>query len=123
MMLYKIGLCLMILGAVSAVIQDTGFYPVNIPQTSAKGITEAEVIDLANNVENAPINPLSSLFMLQMIIHVLISAFLALITIIPFLTAYGCPLGLAVIIQTPIWLVMAWGLYQMWTGHASMGMD
>jgi hypothetical protein len=37
--------------------------------------------------------------------------------------AWGIPAPIALAIQTPIWLVMAWGLYEMWTGHTPPAMD
>ena len=123
MMLYRIVLCLVIFGAASAAIEDAGFYPVHLPQTGNTGITEAQVTDLSNAASNTPVNAFSAFTLLTMLGHVLLSAFLAVITVIPFLTAYGVPMEFAVMIQTPIWLVTAFGVYQMYTGHQATGMD
>ena len=123
MMLYKIVLCLVIFGATSAAIEDAGFYPVHLPHTGNTGITEAQVTDLSNAASNTPVNAFSAFSLLMMLAHVLGSAFLAVLTVIPVLTAYGIPMEFAIMIQTPIWLVTAFGFYQMYTGHQATGMD
>lgn len=123
MMLYKLALVLMIFGASSAAIQDIGIYPIEVPQTDAVGIREADVRALSNNTAGTPAGAFSGWVVLMMILHVLLTAFMALVTIIPILLEYGVPIEFAVLIQTPIWLVFAWGLYQMHTGHATQGMD
>lgn len=123
MMLYKIVLVLVVFGAISGVIEESGFYPTHLPQSGHTGISEAQVTDLSNAASNTPINIFSSFVVLSMVINVLITTFKTVITVIPLLTAYGVPLGLAVAIQTIIWLVMAWGIYEMWTGHTPPAMD
>ena len=123
MMLYKIVLCLVIFGAVAGAINDAGFYTTKLPTTGNTGITEAQVRDLSQSAQNTAVNPFSAFSLLLMLGGVLLNAFLAVITVIPLLMSYGVPAEFAVMIQTPIWLVTAFGVYQMYTGHQATGMD
>ena len=123
MMLYKIMLSLVVFGAVAGYVNSTGMYSVHAPVSGTIGIGEAQVTDMSNNIKSASVNPLFSVTLLWVCLNVLFSAALALLTVIPFLTAWGVPPGLALMVQTPVWLVMAWGIYQMSTGHETQGMD
>lgn len=123
MMLYKIMLCLVVFGAVTGAVNSLQLYPVTSPESHNTGITEAEVTELTGTMSNAPMNPFTAYFMLTTLIGILGTVALSLITIIPFLMAWGIPAPIALAIQTPIWLVMAWGLYEMWTGHTPPAQD
>jgi hypothetical protein len=123
MMLYKIMLCLVVFGAVNGAIDSLQIYSYKTPQQEVGGIGQAEVTDLSNTMSGAPLNPFTAYFVLTTIIRVLGSAALALLTVIPFLMAWGIPFAFALMIQTPIWLVMAWGFYEMWTGHTPPAQD
>lgn len=123
MMLYKIVLCLLIVGGVTSVINESGFYSMHIPESGMTGMSEAQVTDLTNSAKSAPTNPFSMFIVLQTLVSVLISTFLVVITVIPLLTAYGVPFGFACMIQAIVWTVMAVGVYQMYTGHQMPGMD
>jgi hypothetical protein len=123
MMLYKIVLVLVIFGAVTGIINSSGFYPVKLPDSGIKGMSQAQVTDLSNAATSTPANPFSAFVLLQTLVGVLISTFTAVIVVAPLLIAYGCPVALAAGIQVVIWLIMAMGIYQMYTGHQSPGMD
>jgi len=123
MMLYKIMLCLVVFGATVGMMNSLQLYPVSSPTDGNKGITEAQVTDMSKNMANAPLNPFSSIFLASMLLNMILSAGLALLTIIPFLTAWGIPLPLAGAIQTPIWFVMGWGLWEMHTGQTPPAQD
>lgn len=123
MMLYKLLLCLAVFGAMSGVIEQTGFYPVHVPQSGSLGMTEAQVTDLSTGVTNSPTNAFSAWTGLMMIFGVLWSAIVAVVVVTPILTAYGCPLGLAIAIDGLIWIPKGFGLYQMVTGHQIPGME
>lgn len=123
MMLYKIMLVLIVFGAVNGMLNTVGLYSQKLPTTGNTGITEAQVTDLTRAAGKTPINPWTSYTVLSTVFGVIASVALSLVTIIPMLTAYGIPLPLAVAIQTPIWLVLAWGVYEMWTGHSSPSQD
>jgi hypothetical protein len=123
MMLYKIVLVLVIVGVASGIVNESGFYPVALPESGHTGMTEAQVTDLSNSASNTPVNAFSTFVILGQLVNVLITTFKTVITVIPLLTAYGVPLPLAAGIQIIIWLVMAMGVYQMYTGHQTPGMD
>ena len=123
MMLYKIMLCLTVFGAVSGMMNTLNFYGLQSPETGNPGITEEQATGMAASVTNSPLNMITGYFVLMALLNILLSAALALITVIPFLMAWGVPLELATAIQVPIWLVMAWGVYEMWTGHTSPAQD
>lgn len=123
MMLYKIMLVLVVFGAVNGAIDATGLYTLRTPQSETNGIGQAEVTDLSNTMSGSPLNPFTAYFMLTTAMRILLTAALALVTVIPFLMAWGVPFLIAVAIQTPIWLVMAWGIYEMATGHVPPAQD
>ena len=107
MMLYKIVLCLIIFGAVTGMMNTLNFYGIQSPTTGNEGITEEQATGMASAVSNSPLNMITGYFVLMLLLNMLLSAFLAVITVIPFLTAWGVPFALATAIQIPIWLVFA----------------
>lgn len=123
MMIYKIVLFLMIFGAISGVINESGFYSVKVPTTGYKGMTEAQVTDLSNSAANTPVNAFSGFAVIVSLVKIIGSSFLAVATVIPFLVGFGMEANFAVAIQGIIWFVTAIGLYQMYTGHQLSGME
>lgn len=123
MMLYKIVLVLAIFGAVTGIINETGFYPTVLPSSGAVGISQAQVTDMSGSAVNSPVNAFSAWSVLTMCLGVLFSTFQSVVLVSSILVAYGCPTGLAIGIQGIVWLVMAMGIYQMSTGHNTTNMD
>lgn len=114
MMIYRVVLFLVIFGAVTSCMDAIGITPVILP-SSQVGINEGQVREL--NQLNDQIGALSWFTIPFMLLKVLFGAFLAVITILPLMFSYGIPLSWGLMIQTPIWLVEAYGLYQMVSGH------
>lgn len=123
MMLYKIMLCLTVFGAVAGMMNTLNFYGLQSPTTGNPGVTEEQATEVTGAVSNSPLNMFTGYFVLMLLLNVLGSAALALVTVIPFLVAWGVPVELATAIQVPIWLVLAWGVYEMWTGHTPPAQD
>lgn len=122
MMAYKIMLVMIIFGAVNGALNTSGMYLKKLPEQNAQ-ITQAQVTEMTKSVGNAPLNPWTMYTVIAMVFGVIGSALLALLTVIPILTAYGCPMWLALCIQTPLWLVVAWGIYEIYTGHVTIPQD
>lgn len=123
MMIYKIVLCLVVFGAVTGMVNSLNLYPLTAPDTGNEGVSEAQVTEMAGTMSNSPLNAFTSYFVIMMLINILVTIFISLITIIPFLVAWGIPIELATAIQIPIWTVMAWGLWEMWTGQTPPAQD
>ena len=121
MMLYKIMLALVIFGAVIGAINESGIYSVQIPETGAT-IEEEDVISFTE-AQDDPLNYFFIFSAIASALKVLGSAFLAVLTIVPQLKALGLDYIWAFMIQTPIWLVEVWGIYQFKTGYQTQGMD
>jgi hypothetical protein len=122
MMAYKIMLVMLIFSSVNAGINASGMYLTKLPEQSAK-ISTAQVTDLTTSVSTAPLNPWTTFTMLEMVLGVIGSALLGLITIAPLLLSFGFPLWEALMISSPMTLVIAWGLYEIVTGHVTIPQD
>ena len=122
MMAYKIMLVMLTFCAVNGSINTLGWYTQKLPEQRA-AITEAEVTDLTQQAAETQVNAWTMWTIIKVIFQVVGGMLLSLLTIIPFLTAYGIPLQIAAMIQMPVWLVLAWGVYGIWTGHVSQSQD
>jgi sterol desaturase/sphingolipid hydroxylase (fatty acid hydroxylase superfamily) len=122
MMAYKIMLVMLIFCSVNSGVNALGWYTQKLPEQKAI-ITEAEVTDLTNQASETAVNAWTMWTVIKMIFGVIGGVMLSLLTIIPFLTAYGVPIEIATMVQMPVWLVLAWGIYGMWTGHVSQSQD
>lgn len=122
MMAYKIMLVMLIFSAVNGGLNSLGWYSTKLPEQKAI-ITEAQVTDLTKQTGETAVNPWTMWTVIKVFFQVIGGALLSLLTIIPFLLAYGVPVEIAVMIQTPIWLVLIWGIYGIWTGHVSQSQD
>ena len=123
MMAYKIMLVMLIFSAVNGGLNSLGWYgSVTLPNSNAS-ITEAQVTDLTQQAGETTVNPWTMWTIIKVFFQVIGGALLSLLTVIPFLTAYGVPFEIAMMIQMPIWLVLIWGIYGIWTGHVSTSQD
>lgn len=122
MMLYKIMLTMLIFSVVNAGLNASGLYLTKLPEQQS-AVTQAQVVDLTTTVGNAQSNPWTALAVLGTVFRFLMDMALGLLTVLPMLLAFGVPMWLALMIQTPIWLILAWGVYEMWTGHSSKMQD
>ena len=118
MMAYKIMLVMLIFSGVSGGLNTLGWYSMQLPNQGVS-ISQAEVTDLTQATGKVSINPWTMWSTLSMFFQVIGACLLGLLTIIPFLTAFGMTMPMALMIQTPIWLVLAWAIYEIWTGHVT----
>ena len=122
MRLYVILLVLFVAGFVTAGINESGMFSHKIPATDI-GFNESDVQEITEGVQGVGTNPIATLAVIGMFFRVFASAVLALITILPMLMSWGCPLWAAMMVQGPVWLVDVVGLYQFATGINMGGME
>jgi len=122
MMAYKIMLVMLIFSSVSAGLNGLGWYATKLPEQGVS-VSQAHVTELTQSVGKISINPWTSYTLLQTFFQFAGSALLGLLTIIPFLTAFGVDPQIALMIQAPIWLVLAWAIYEIWSGHITTSQE
>ena len=123
MKLYAIVLVLFVFGFVNAGINELGVFDTKMPNSNPQ-ITETQAGQFTEGV--GALNPLNPFFIYSMIVSFLKmfgQACLAVLTIVPLLNSYGIPIAVGMMIQGPIWLVEAVGIYQIVTGYQFQGMD
>jgi len=122
MMLYKFMLVLFIFGAVCGAVNAAGLYDTALPES---GVTmdEADIVDLTGSMSDTTVNAFTPITMMMTCGKVLMSGMLAIVTIIPLMMSFGVPGVWAAMIQTPIWLIEGWGVYEFYTGHQTAGQD
>ncbi|MFA4973307.1 MAG: hypothetical protein WC683_11885 [bacterium] len=124
MMLYKAILISLMLGAVFSGINECGLYSAPLPDSTA-GMGNAEVTAFGESGGSA-ITALSVVGVIAAFIKVVVSACVSVVSFVPIFCAYGWPLSWAwmvAMIESPLYFIKLWGLYQLWTGHQTMGMD
>jgi hypothetical protein len=119
---YGIMLALLCFGFITGGVNELHIYEKTLPEAPGT-MKEQTVTDLQAGMQGQDPNPLMTYNMILSGGKVLMNGFLMLLTIVPTLMAYGIPLAIAMMIQGPIWLVEAWGIYQFYTGYATQGMD
>lgn len=117
MMIYKLALCLFIAGAAITGLNDSGIFTTAIPEPNINQISQDDVVDLTNAAGNADVNPVFTLSIIAIAAKSLFMGLVSVVSIIPLLLSMGVPGWIAIMIQGPIWLVMAAGLYQIFTGN------
>ena len=86
-------------------------------------VTQANVMDLSNTATNAGLNPFFIFFVIQSFMKVLGTGLLTCATILPLMLQFGVPVAIALMFQSPIWIVEAFGIYQLITGYNMGGME
>jgi hypothetical protein len=122
MKLYAILLCLFIFGFVTAGINESNMFTHKMPETSI-GFNESDVQEITEGMQAVGTNPVSAIAMIGLFLRVFASAVLALVTSLPIMMSWGCPIWAAMMVQGPVWFVEVVGLYQFATGHTMMGME
>lgn len=122
MKLYTILLTLFIFGFVTSGINESGMFDHQLPATDI-GFNETGVQEVTKGAEGIGTNPLTMISLGLLFFRVLVSAALAVITILPILASWGCPLWAGMMVQGPVWFVELIGLYQFATGHNVGGME
>jgi hypothetical protein len=118
MMAYKIMLVMIMFSACCGALNTLGWYTHKLPDQKV-AISQGQVTELTQAAGKVDINPWTGYIILKMVFNVIGSALLSLLTIIPFLMAFGVDFQIALMIQTPIWFILAWTVYELWTGHSS----
>lgn len=114
-MLYKIIFVLFCLGFVSTGINESGLFPMAVPEPGYSNVTEAQVTDMTEQASGE----VSGLFVLSFMVWFvksILGGLIAILSIIPLLTAWGCPLWIAGMIQGPVWLICLYGIFGTITG-------
>jgi hypothetical protein len=122
MMAYKIMLVMIIFSGVCGGLNTLGWYVTRLPEQQVL-LSQAQVTDLTKGAGGVNVNAWTTYTMLKMVFQVIGSCLLALLTIIPFLTAFGVPIAFATMVQIPVWLVLAWAVYEIWTGHSTISQE
>jgi hypothetical protein len=115
MMLYKIILFLFILGSVSTGLNASGIFPAQMPVQSTATINQAQITDLTNSTKG-PVSPLSVISIGMLFVGSILGGLLAVVFVVPLMLAYGIPMYIALMFQGPLWIVEAFGVYQIVTG-------
>lgn len=115
MMLYKIIFVLFCFGFVSTGINASGLFPMVVPEPGYNNVTEAQVTEMTEQA-SGELSPLFILSFLIWFVKAILGGLLAILTIIPLLLAWGCPLWVAGMVQGPIWIVSLYGVFTTITG-------
>ena len=109
---------MIIFSSVSGALNGAGWYYTTIPTSGGNvGMNQAQVTDLTKSSGEVTVNAWTQITQGMMAFRLIGSCLLGLLTIIPFLMAFGIPLGFALMIQTPIWFIVGWTIWEIWTGH------
>lgn len=122
MISYKIALALFIFGIIIGSVNSLGIFPMQVPGTSFS-LTEQDVRDVTEGAKAVGASPLFFPLVLLQLGGILLSALIMVLTILPFLLAFGIPVEIGIIFQAPIWLAYIYDVFQLWTGHFAGGSD
>jgi hypothetical protein len=114
-MLYKVILFLFVFGAVCTGLNTSGIFTTQMPVQSTASISQTQITDLTNTTQG-PVAALGVVSFMALFIGSILGGLLAVLSIIPMMTAWGIPLWIALIFQTPLWLVEIAGIYKLVTG-------
>jgi hypothetical protein len=120
---YSIFMFLFIFGAVTGSINQLGIIDYQLPQSNVNTINQAQVTDLSNTASSAGLNPFFIFYVIQTFGKVLFTGLLTCATVLPLMVGFGVPIVIATMFQGPIWIVEAFGIYQLITGYNMGGME
>jgi len=120
---YSIFMFLFIFGAVTGSINQLGIIDYQLPQSNVNTINQAQVMDLSNTASSAGLNPFFIFYVIQTFGKVLFTGLLTCATVLPLMVGFGVPITIATMFQGPIWIVEAFGIYQLITGYNMGGME
>jgi hypothetical protein len=126
---YSIFIFLFIFGVVSGSLNTLAIFDVNMPQNNVNTVNQADVMDLSNTASTAGLNPFFIFYIIQSFGKVMFTGILTCATILPlivgFLSFLPLPQAIAIgmIFQAPVWIVCAFGIYQLVTGYNMGGME
>lgn len=115
---YRIAMFLFIFGFVASALVSTniigeGVLPINTPVSDQDYYEElGDTLQDQNSID-----PFTAINTLMMCASALLSAILAVFTILPMLLTIGIPAPFAIMIQAPIWLIYVKDVYSIYTGN------
>lgn len=112
-------LVLVMFSCVCSFLNTVGWYAIVLPEQKMT-ITEGRVTELTQGVGKTSINPWTMWTVMATTFGVLGGALLSLVTVVPFLMGFGVAFEMALMVQVPIYLILAWTVYEMWTGHTTV---
>jgi len=115
LMLYKVILFLFVFGAVCTGLNTSGIFTTALPVQSTASISQTQITDLTNTTQG-PVAALGVVSFMAVFVGSILGGLLAVLSIIPMMTAWGIPLWIALIFQTPLWIVEIAGIYKVVTG-------
>ena len=120
---YSIFMFLFLLGVVTGSVNQLGIFDYQVPTTNVNTISQAQVMDLSNTASTAGLNPFFIFYIIQTFGKVLFTGLLTCATVLPLMVSFGVPVTIAIMFQAPIWIVEAFGIYQLVTGYNMGGME
>lgn len=116
--IYSIILFVFIFGATVSYINDSGMYVIKIPESGATtDLNQAQQLNTALT-ETSKSTQMSAIDQLYIIGTSITGGLLAVFTLGPLLQSMGVPLGIAGLFISPLGIVAAFWVIEMWTGRA-----
>ena len=116
--IYSIILFIFIFGATVSYINDSGMYEIKIPESGVQSdIGQAQQLNTALT-ETSKSTQMSAIDQLYIIGTSITGGLLAVFTLGPLLASMGVPLGLVGMLISPLGIVAAFWVIEMWTGRA-----
>lgn len=115
--IYHILLAIFIFASVTAYINESGLYSMNLP-TSRASVQLNEVQKLNEGLSEETMNPgISMINQLSVFGKSIWAGFIALFSLGPMLESYGIPAGMAGMLISPIGFVAIFWLFEVWLGR------
>lgn len=109
---------LFIIGFVASALALTGIVEEGVLPFSTPSSTQDYYEEFGENIQGQKsIDPFTVINTLMMCATALLSAIVAVFTILPILLTIGVPLPFAMLIQAPIWLIYIKDVYTIYTGN------
>jgi len=116
--IYSIILFIFIFGATVTYINDSGMYTIKLAESGASSdISQAQELNTALTETSKSIS-LSVIDQLYIIGTSITGGLLAVFTLGPLLASMGVPLGMIGMLISPLGIVAAFWVIEMWTGRA-----
>jgi F0F1-type ATP synthase assembly protein I len=116
--IYSIILFIFIFGATVTYINDSGMYTIKLAESGASSdISQAQELNTALT-ETSKSTSLSVIDQLYIIGTSITGGLLAVFTLGPLLASMGVPLGMIGMLISPLGIVAAFWVIEMWTGRA-----
>jgi F0F1-type ATP synthase assembly protein I len=116
--IYSIILFVFIFGATVAYINNSGLYEIKLPESGAESdISQARNLNTALT-DTSKSTSMSFIDQLYLIGTSITGGLLAVLTLGPLLQSMGVPLGMIGLLLSPLGIVAAFWVVEMWTGRS-----